>query len=43
MKHAKLILFVATVIVASAIYPIDDDHDGRADRWLILEHSDSLA
>jgi hypothetical protein len=28
---------------ASAIYPVDEDRDGRTDRLLILEQSDSLA
>lgn len=28
---------------ASTIYEIDEDRDGRADRLLILEQSDSLA
>ena len=28
---------------ASAVYDVDDDHDGRTDRTLILEQSDSLA
>lgn len=28
---------------ASTIYQIDEDRDGRADRLLILEQSDSLA
>ena len=28
---------------ASVIYPVDEDRDGRADRLLILEQSDSLA
>jgi hypothetical protein len=28
---------------ASAIYEVDEDRDGRADRLLILEQSDSLA
>jgi hypothetical protein len=28
---------------ASTQYPVDDDRDGRADRMLILEQSDSLA
>ena len=28
---------------ASAIYSVDEDRDGRTDRELILEHSDSLA
>jgi hypothetical protein len=28
---------------ASAIYDVDDDRDGRIDRLLILEQSDSLA
>jgi hypothetical protein len=27
---------------ASAMYAVDEDRDGRADRLLILEHSDSL-
>jgi hypothetical protein len=28
---------------ASAIYQVDEDRDGRADRLMILEQSDSLA
>lgn len=28
---------------ASTMYEVDEDHDGRADRLLILEQSDSLA
>jgi hypothetical protein len=28
---------------ASTIYEVDEDRDGRTDRLLILEHSDSLA
>lgn len=28
---------------ATQIYEVDEDHDGRADRLLILEQSDSLA
>ena len=28
---------------ASAVYEVDEDRDGRADRLLILEQSDSLA
>jgi hypothetical protein len=28
---------------ASAIYEVDEDRDGRADRLIILEQSDSLA
>jgi hypothetical protein len=28
---------------ASTIYPVDEDRDGRTDRLLILEQSDSLA
>jgi len=49
MNRAKSILFgVALLIIASsasasAIYPVDEDHDGRVDRLLILEQSDSLA
>ena len=37
------ILAAVLLLVASAIYSVDDDRDGRADRLLILEHSDSLA
>jgi len=29
-------------ITASAIYEVDEDRDGRTDRLLILEQSDSL-
>jgi hypothetical protein len=50
MKRAKSILYgaIALLIVASsasasAIYQVDEDHDGRVDRLLILEQSDSLA
>jgi hypothetical protein len=28
---------------ASTMYEVDEDHDGRTDRMLILEQSDSLA
>ncbi|HJQ41305.1 MAG TPA: hypothetical protein VKB93_29545 [Thermoanaerobaculia bacterium] len=28
---------------ASTVYPVDEDRDGRTDRLLILEQSDSLA
>jgi len=28
---------------ASTVYSVDEDHDGRADRELILQQSDSLA
>jgi hypothetical protein len=49
MKRAALALLIAAGIgmasmaSASAVYSVDDDRDGRADRWLILEQSDSLA
>ena len=50
MKRAKSILYgaIALLIVASsasasAIYQVDEDRDGRVDRLLILEQSDSLA
>ena len=33
----------ASTTSASAMYPIDEDRDGRADRLLMLEQSDSLA
>jgi hypothetical protein len=29
--------------LASSMYQIDEDHDGRSDRTLMLEQSDSLA
>ena len=32
-----------SAVNASTIYEIDEDGDGRADRLLILEQSDSLA
>lgn len=28
---------------SSSMYEVDEDHDGRADRTLMLEQSDSLA
>jgi hypothetical protein len=50
VKRVKLILFGAVALVmfagsatASAVYEVDEDHDGRVDRLLILEQSDSLA
>ena len=50
MKRLKLILFGALALVmfagsatASAVYEVDEDRDGRVDRLLILEQSDSLA
>ena len=33
----------STIAEASMIYEVDVDHDGRADRMLMLEQSDSLA
>lgn len=32
-----------TSATASAVYEVDEDRDGRTDRLLILEQSDSLA
>jgi hypothetical protein len=32
----------SSVTNASAIYAVDEDRDGRTDRLLVLEHSDSL-
>ena len=49
MKRAKSILYGAIFLAfasaasASAVYDVDDDRDGRIDRLLILEQSDSLA
>jgi len=34
---------IDSTTTASAMYEIDEDHDGRTDRLLILEQSDSLA
>jgi hypothetical protein len=33
----------STTSTASTMYEVDEDRDGRADRLLILEQSDSLA
>ena len=49
MKRAKSILFGATMLAiaaaanASAMYSVDENRDGRADREIVLEQSDSLA
>jgi len=49
LKTAKLILASAAMLVLSmaeastTMYDVDDDRDGRPDRMLILEQSDSLA
>ena len=49
VKRAKSILFGAAMLAmaaaasASAIYSVDDDRDGRVDREIVLEQSDSLA
>ena len=46
MKLTALALLIAVGISAagaSTVYEVDDDHDGRVDRLLILEQSDSLA
>ena len=32
-----------SMTTASQMYEVDEDHDGRTDRLLILEQSDSLA
>ena len=32
-----------TIAQPSTMYEVDEDHDGRADRMLMLEQSDSLA
>ena len=43
-RVALLLLFVAAGSAgASAMYEVDEDRDGRTDRLLILEQSDSLA
>ena len=51
MKTVKLILASAATLAISitavhastTMYEVDEDRDGRADRMLILEQSDSLA
>ena len=46
MSIAKLIGIAAATLaisMGSTLYEVDDDRDGRADRMLILEQSDSLA
>jgi len=50
MKAATLIAIGAAAAViatsaafASSSYDVDEDHDGRADRTLLLEQSDALA
>ena len=50
MKTAKLILAsaalalsIAAVEASTTMYDVDEDRDGRPDRMLILEQSDSLA
>ena len=48
MKRVAVVLLIAASTImeassASAIYDVDEDRDGRTDRLLILEQSDSLA
>ena len=49
LKTAKLILASAAMLALSmaetstTMYDVDEDRDGRPDRMLILEQSDSLA
>ena len=49
MKAATLISIGAALAIAassafpSSSYEVDEDHDGRADRTLLLEQSDALA
>ena len=49
LKTAKLILASAAMLAFSmaetstTMYDVDEDRDGRPDRMLILEQSDSLA
>jgi hypothetical protein len=49
LKTAKLILASAAMLAlnvaeaSTTMYDVDDDRDGRPDRTLILEQSDSLA
>jgi hypothetical protein len=46
MKRVALLLLIAAgsaMADPSAMYEVDEDRDGRTDRLLILEQSDSLA
>lgn len=49
VKRAKSILLGATMLAisaaanASAMYSVDENRDGRVDREIVLEQSDSLA
>ncbi len=49
MKRPMSILLGATMLAiaaaanASAMYSVDENRDGRADREIVLEQSDSLA
>ncbi len=38
-----LALSIAAAETSTTMYDVDDDRDGRPDRMLILEQSDSLA
>jgi hypothetical protein len=40
---ATLAISIAAIEASTTTYDIDDDRDGRPDRTLILEQSDSLA
>jgi hypothetical protein len=40
---ATLVLSIAAVEASTTMYDVDEDRDGRPDRMLILEQSDSLA
>ena len=36
-------LVIATSAASASSYEVDEDHDGRVDRTLMLEQSDALA
>jgi len=43
LASALAIAMAASAASASIEYPVDENHDGRTDRTLELEQSDSLA
>ena len=40
---AALLIPMGAIADSTTMYDVDENHDGRADRMLILEQSDSLA
>ena len=40
---AAALVIATSAASASSLYEVDEDHDGRVDRTLMLEQSDALA